>query len=65
MAEDRSSDLRRAVLDLGSVCHLRTLVLGVDNDRIRPTPSSRAIGYAPIRYSRAIGYAPIRYTIWV
>ena len=41
------------VLDLGSVCHLRTLVLGVDNDRIRPTPSSRAIGYAPIRYSRA------------
>ena len=45
--------------------HLRTLVLGVDNDRIRPTPSNRAIGYAPIRYSRAIGYAPIRYTIWV
>ena len=42
------------VLDQGSVCHLRTLVLGVDNDRIRPTPSSRAIGYAPIRY-----------TIWV
>ena len=53
------------LLDQGSVCHLRTLVLGVDNDRIRPTPSSRAIGYAPIRYSRAIGYAPIRYTIWV
>ena len=43
------------LLDQGSVCHLRTLVLGVDNDRIRPTPSSRAIGYALTQYVTLFG----------
>ena len=43
------------MLDQGSVCHLRTLVLGVDNDRIRPTPSSRVIGYALTQYVTLFG----------
>ena len=40
---------------VSSVYHLRTLVLGVDNDRIRPTPSNRAIGYALTQYVTLFG----------